>query len=216
MEEGLFHNPTFVQHIAEFAVAAIGHHEGHTEETRPDPMTGAPREVCPVYESIPCQAHQVTYQQAGNAFEFSGVPASFVTDSSGKMLQKLSGQSPQTFISALNEAQQTIGKRPVTGSMLAKMAKGLLQGDAKLRKGKYGDALEAYQKVAEDQEVLEMIRTRAAKRIEALGAAVQAAVEEAAALEPRKAKRALKKLLKQLDAFEEARAACEEALGALD
>lgn len=216
MEEGLFHNPTFVQHISEFAVAAIGHHEGHTEETRPDPLTGVPRQVCPHYGSIPCQAHQVTYQQAGNAFEFRGVPASFVCDSTGKMLQKLSGQSPQAFITALNEAQQTIGKAPITGSMLRKMEKGLYKGDVKLRKGKFKDALKAYTSVAEDEDALDMVKAKAAKRIEALTAAAQAAVDEAASLEPRKAKRALKKLLRELDGFEEAHAACEEALNALD
>ena len=34
MEEGLFHNPTFVDYSRENAVAAIGHGETHSEVSR--------------------------------------------------------------------------------------------------------------------------------------------------------------------------------------
>ena len=116
MEEGLFHNQLFVNHINENAVAAIAHSEGHAEEERVNPLTGAREKVCPRYDSVPCSAHQAVYQSARSGFDASAVPASFVCDPQGKMLAKVPGQAPQAFIDKLNEAQQKLG-RPIAGQI---------------------------------------------------------------------------------------------------
>ena len=217
MEEGLFHNPTFVQHIDEFAVAVIGHGESHAEIEVPDMATKTMKKVCPRYPTIPCEVHVKAASEArqGGGFEFKGVPASFVCDSSGKQLEKVSGMSPQVFITALNNAQQTIGKAPITGSMIAKMQKDLLKGDSYVAKGKFGKAFKSYTKVAEDEKVPEFIRARGAARLEGLKATVMAAVQEAQGMEPKKAKKALKKLKKELKDMPEALEALEQAEGAL-
>ncbi len=212
MEEGLFHNPTFVNYINEFAVAAAGHREGHTLEERVNPLTGKREQVCPVYDSIACDAHQATYQQAGGKFEFNAVPTSFVCQPDGTMIKKVSGMAPNDYIEALKEAQMKIGKPPLTGSAILKMERDLYKGDGKLRSGKFNDALKLYKGVAEDEELPEFVRARADARVAALEEAALAAIEEAKALEPRKAKRELKKLLRNLDDLEEAKAACEAAL----
>lgn len=216
MEEGLFHNQVFVDHISEFAVAVIGHHATHEEVEQVDRRTGAKRKVCPIYGSIPCQAHQTSYSQAGDKFDFKGVPASFVCDSSGAMVSKVSGQAPQQFIEALNQAQQKIGKPPLRGSQVMKLERDLLKGDAALRKGKFKDALKSYQEVADDEKVPEFVRKKANKRVEEVVPAALKAIEEAKALEGAKAKRALKKLEKELADIEEAKAALEEALAELE
>ncbi len=216
MEEGLFHNQVFVDHVSEFAVAVVGHREAHEEVEQVDPRTGVKRTVCPVYGSIPCQAHQTSMSQARGSFDFSGVPASFVCDSSGKLVSKVSGMAPQKFIEALNEAQQKIGKAPLRGSQVMKMERDLLKGDVALRKGKFGDALESYKEVADDEDVPEFVRKKANKRVEGVVPAALKAIEEAKALDGSKAKRALKKLARECDDIEEAKAAVEEALAELE
>ena len=212
MEEGLFHNPVFVQHISEFAVAAIGHSNGHQEVEAVDPRTGQKRQVCPIYGSIPCSAHQATSSQARGNFEFKGVPASFAADAQGKLVSKIEGRSPQAVIDALNEAQMKIGKPPLRGSQIAKLERDLFKGDAQLAKGKFEKAKKEYEGVANDEAIPEFIRKRGRDRLEKLNQAALAAVEAARAEGGSKAKRELKKLLRDLDGIDDAKAACEEAL----
>ena len=215
MEEGLFHNPMFVNYVSENAVAAVGHTEGHTEVERVDPQTGQKSKVCPNYNTIPCSAHQAVYQQSRNAFNFSGVPSSFVCDSSGKELFKDCDGSPQQVIDALTKAQQQIGKKPVTGSMLQKMERDLWKGDAEARKAKFAAALKLYQGVAEDEKSLDLVREKARARVTALGKQALEAVEAAKADE-KKAKTQLKKLVKDLEGLDEAKQAAEAALAELE
>lgn len=216
MEEGLFHNPIFVNHVNEFAVAAVGHSEGHSAEERINPQTGAREQVCPRYDTIPCSAHQAVYQGARNAFQFSAVPSSFIADPSGKMLSEVGGQAPQAFIDKLNEAQQTIGQRPVTGSQIARWMQHVYRGDQKANEGKFKDALKGYQQVADDEEIPEFIRARARARVGTLSQRAAEAIEAASALPASKAKRELKKLIKELKDMDEARAAAEAALAELE
>jgi hypothetical protein len=215
MEEGLFHNPTFVQHMNEFAVSAVGHMEGHTEESRVNPATGATEKVCPHYDTIPCSAHQAVYRGAGNKFEFRGVPACFIADSSGKKLFEIHGQAPQQYIDKINEAQTQSGKRPITGSQIARWQADLVKGDAKIAEGKFKDARTSYQKVADDEKIPEFVRARARARVEGLAAKITAAIDAAKALEPVPAKRELKKLVKALKDFPDELKLAEEALAAL-
>lgn len=216
MEEGLFHNPVFVNHVNEFAVAAVGHMEGHTEEERVNPVTGAREKVCPHYDTIPCSAHQATYQGAGNRFEFSGVPASFIADSSGAKVSEVNGQAPQQFIDKINEAQTKIGQRPITGSQIARWMADVNRGDAKAAQGKFKDALASYNKVVENEDIPEFVRARASQKVTDLNARITAAIDAARALPPVQAKRELKKLVRDLKDFEEAKAAAEAALAELE
>ncbi|MCW8141238.1 MAG: hypothetical protein KIT58_20240 [Planctomycetota bacterium] len=216
MEEGLFHNPVFVNHTNEFAVAAVGHMEGHAERERVNPSTGAREQVCPTYGTIPCAAHQAVYRGASNGFEFRGVPASFITDHTGKQLFQISGQAPQQFIDKLNEAQRQIGQRPITGSQIARWMREVHRGDAKLAEGKFKDALGGYRKVADDASIPEFVRARAREKVEALPGRLLQAVEAARALPANQAKRELKKLVRDLKDFEEAKTAAEAALAELE
>lgn len=216
MEEGLFHNPLFVNHINEFAVAAVGHMEGHTEEERVNPMTGAREKVCPHYDTIPCTAHQEVYRGAGNRFEFSGVPACFIADASGNMVSEVRGQAPQQFIDKINEAQQKIGQRPITGSQINRWMSQVYRGDQKANDGKFKDALKSYQDVADDEAIPQFVRARAQARVEALSQKAMEAIEAARALPASKAKRELKKLIKELKDLEAPRTAAEAALAELE
>lgn len=216
MEEGLFHNPVFVNHITEFAVAVVGHSEAHTMVTRTDPRTGQQVQRCPNYGSIPCSVHQQSMQGARSHFEFRGVPASFVCDSSGAQLDQVQGGAPQQFIDALNRAQQRIGRRPVLGSQIARIERDLLRGDAKMAEGKFRDALRLYQGVAEAEEHPEFIRRRAAARIVALGERATAAIAEARALPPRQARTRLRELVRNLRDCGEHLAAAEAALAEVE
>lgn len=216
MEEGLFHNPIFVNHINEFAVAAVGHMEGHSEEERVNPMTGAREKVCPHYDTIPCTAHQAVYQGARNNFQFSGVPACFIADPQGNKVSEVNGQAPQAFIDKLNEAQQKIGQRPVTGSQITRWMTSVYRGDQKANDGKFKDALKGYQDVAEDEAIPEFVRARARARIEALSQKAMDAIAAARELPASKAKRELKKLIKELKDLEEPRTAAEAALAELE
>lgn len=216
MEEGLFHNPIFVNHINEFAVAAVGHMEGHTEEERVNPVTGAREKVCPHYDTIPCAAHQAVYQGSRNAFDFSGVPACFIADSAGVMVSQVNGQAPQPFIDKINEAQQKIGQRPITGSQIARWMADVNRGDAKATQGKFKDALASYNKVIEDEAIPEFVRARARQKVVDLNARITAAIDAARALAPMQAKRDLKKLVRDLKDFPEAKAAAEAALAELE
>lgn len=215
MEEGLFHNPQFVNYVSENAVACVGHQEGHTEADRVDPLTGQSMKSCPHYESIPCSAHQAVYSQAGGKFEFSSVPKSFVCDASGKMVAEDCDGSPQAVIDALTKAQQQIGKPPITGSAIRRMERDLYKGDADARKGKFASALKLYQGVAEEEKNPAFVREKATARVAALGQQALAAVE-AAKGDPKKAKRELKKLVKELAGLEEAKQAAEAALAELE
>lgn len=216
MEEGLFHNPVFVQYINEFAVAAVGHQEAHSEVEAVDPATGAKRQVCPRYNTIPCSSHQKTYASTGGKFDFKYVPSSFVCDSGGKLVKKVDGQSPQAFIDALTEAQQASGKKPITGSMLAKWDRDLQKGDMSLTKGKLKAAHKSYETVATDESAPEFMRERGQERIAALTAAIEKAIADAKADDPKKGAKALKKLMKELKDMPELLKAAEEALASLD
>ncbi len=216
MEEGLFHNQIFVNHVNEFAVAAVGHMEGHTEEERVNPLTGAREKVCPRYDTIPCTAHQSVYQGSRNNFQFTGVPASFIADPQGNKLFEVNGQAPQAFIDKLNEAQQKIGQRPITGSQIARWMSQVYRGDQKANDGKFKDALKGYQEVADDESIPEFVRARARARVEALSAKAMEAIEAARALPASKAKRELKKLIKELKDLETPRTAAEAALAELE
>jgi hypothetical protein len=216
MEEGLFHNQVFVTHINEFAVAAVGHMEGHTAVERVNPLTGAREQVCPHYNTIPCEAHQAVYTGSRNVFDFSGVPSSFVCDATGHQLFEVNGQAPQAFIDKLNQAQQQIGQRPITGSQIQRMMRDLYRGDAKANEGKFKDALESYQGVADAEANPDFVKARARARIEALAAKVAQAIETARGLAPAAAKRELKKLIRELRDFPEAKAAAEAALAELE
>ena len=215
MEEGLFHNPVFVQFMNESAVSVVGHIEGHTEEERVNPATGAREKVCPHYDTIPCAAHQAVYRSAGNKFEFSGVPACFIADSSGKMITKVQGQAPQQYIDKINEAQAASGQRPITGSQIQRWSSELVKGDAKASEGKFKDARASYQKVVDDEQIPEFIRARARVRVEQLTSKITTAIDAAKALAPMQAKRELKKLVKALKDFPDQLKAAEEALAAL-
>ena len=215
MEEGLFHNQLFVNHINENAVAAIAHSEGHAEEERVNPLTGAREKVCPRYDSVPCSAHQAVYQSARSGFDASAVPASFVCDPQGKMLAKVPGQAPQAFIDKLNEAQQKLG-RPITGSQIQRWMVPLYRGDQKANGGKFKDALKSYRDVAEDEAIPQFVRARAEARLEALSQKAMEAIEAARALPASKAKRELKKLVKELKDLEAPRTAAEAALAELE
>lgn len=216
MEEGLFHNQVFVTHVNENAVAVVGHMEGHTEESRKNPLTGADEKVCPRYDTIPCSAHQACYQGAGSNFQFTGVPASFIALPSGEKFAEVQGQAPQQFIDKLNQAQQKIGQRPILGSQIARWMAGLYDGDRKAAQGKFKDAATAYKKVADDEKIPQFVRAQAAERGTQLGAKVMAAFEAAKAKPPAKAKAELKKLLKEVKDFPEAKAAIEAALAELE
>ena len=216
MEEGLFHNPIFVNHLAENAVAVIGHSQAHSEIEVPDMATRTMKKVCPRYPTIPCSVHTKSMNEARGNFDFKGVPASFVCDSTGKQVEKVMGMSPQKFIDALNNAQIKIGKRPITGSMIMKMEKDLVKGDKSLAKGKYGKALKSYKKVMDNSKNPEFLRERATARIEGLKAKAMEAVQEAQGMPPAKAKKALKKLQKELKDVPEAKAALEQAIEAMD
>jgi hypothetical protein len=145
------------------------------------------------------------------------VPASFVCDSSGKQLEKVGGMSPQKFIDSLKAAQVTIGKPPITGSMIAKWTKDVIKGDQLTAKGKFGKALKSYQKVAENDDAPAFVRAQGAAKIEGLKATVMAAIEEAAALEPKKAKKALKKIQREVKKdMPDAKTAVDEALANLE
>jgi tetratricopeptide (TPR) repeat protein len=216
MEEGLFHNPMFVNHINESAVAVVGHSEGHTEESRRNPMTGADEKVCPHYDTIPCEVHQKVYQDTRSSFDFRGVPACFIALPSGEKFAEVNGQAPQAFIDKLNEAQQKIGQRPILGSQIARWMAGLYDGDRKAAQGKYKDAAAAYKKVADDEKIPQFVRARATERGTALAAKITAAIDEAKAKPPAKAKGELKKLIGQLKDFPEAKAAAEAALAELE
>jgi hypothetical protein len=215
MEEGLFHNPVFVQHMNEFAVCAVGHVEQHTEEERVNTATGAVEKVCPHYDTIPCAAHTAVYRGAGNKFEFRGVPACFIADSSGKKLFEVHGQAPQQYIDKVNEAQAASGQRPITGSQIQRWQADLHRGDAKATEGKYKDARASYQKVVDDSAIPEFVKARARQRIEQLGQKITAAIDSAKALAPVPAKRELKKLVKALKDFPDELKAAEDALAAL-
>ncbi|RMG18608.1 MAG: hypothetical protein D6731_01645 [Planctomycetota bacterium] len=214
MEEGLFHNPVFVNYVNEFAVSVVGHRETHDMIEVVDPRTRERKKVCPRYPTIPCEVHARAASEArqGGGFQFRGVPASFVCDSSGKQLAQVRGMSPQAFIDALKEAQRTIGKPPLTATAIAELERDLLKGDKLLAKGKYAKAHKAYAKVAEDEDLPTFVRARARERLERLEQAARSAVDEARALPPAKAKRALKKLLRELAPFPAAKKAVEEAL----
>jgi hypothetical protein len=196
MEEGLFHNPTFVDYINEFAVAVIGHSGQHAEIERQNPKTGAVEQVCPHYDTIPCSVHNTCSTQARPNFDFRGVPATFVCDPTGKILTKDVPRNPQGTIDALTKAQQTIG--------------------AKLRSGKFKDALKAYQKVLGKDDIPEFILARARQRVEDLQARALEAIAEAQALDAKKAKKQLKKLIKEFKDLEDAKAAAEAALAELE
>ena len=215
MEEGLFHNPVFVNHIAENAIAVIGHGQTHSEIEVPDMATRTMKKVCPRYPTIPCSVHVNSGREARGNFDFRGVPASFVCDSTGKQLEQVKGMSPQKFIDALNSAQVKIGKRPITGSMIAKMEKDLVKGDKSLAKGKFGKAFKAYKKVVDNSKNPEFLRERGTARIEGLKAKAMEAVQEAQGMSPSKAKKALKKLQKELKDMPEAKAALEQAMEAM-
>lgn len=215
MEEGLFHNPMFVNYVSENAVAAVGHSEGHTEVERVDPLTGQPAKVCPNYGTIPCSAHQAVYSQAGNKFQFNTVPKSFVCDSSGTKVAEDCDGSPQQVIDALTKAQQQIGKKPITGSAILRMERDLYRGDAEAKKNKFAAALKLYQGVAGEEKHPEFVREKAQARVAALAQQALAAVEAAQA-EPKKAKKELKKLLKELNGLEQAKEAAEAALAELE
>ena len=172
--------------------------------------------VCPHYGSITCKDHGAVYQEAGNKFEFSGVPSCFVTDSQGNMVSKVAGSSPQKFIDALNEAQQKIGKPPLRGSQIMKYEGELIKGDRDAAKAKFKAALKSYQKVAADEKAPEFIRARANDRLSKLGEAAMTAIQEAQGMEPAKAKKALKKLAKEFKGLPDAAKAAQEALAGLE
>jgi hypothetical protein len=216
MEEGLFHNPIFVDYITENAIAVVGHSGSHAEIEVPDMATRSMKKVCPRYPTIPCTVHDKAAREARSGFEFRGVPASFVCDSSGKELEKVQGMSPQKFIDALTSAQQKIGKRPITRSMVLKLGKDIAKGDKALAKGKFKKAHAAYDKVADNSKLPEFIRAKAKAKSDGMAGTALAAVQAAAGLEPRKAKKALKKLKKEVAAYEEAKAAYDEAMGELE
>lgn len=209
MEEGLFHNPAFVNYINEFAVAAIGHQGSHGEVEQFNPHARKKQKNCPHYNTIPCSAHQAVASGAQGLREGNGMPQSYVTDHTGKKISKV-GRSPGAVTKALQEAQQKIGKKPITGSMLRKMEAGLYKGDKALKKLKFKKALKAYQKVKDGKKTPAFIKKKAEARIAGLQEAALAAIQEAQG--SKKAKATLKKLLKELKDLPEAKKACEEAL----
>lgn len=212
MEEGLFHNPQFVNYINEWAVAAIGHSGKHSEVDHVDRRTRKKSKVCPNYNTIPCSSHQDVSSGASSIREGRGMPQSFVCDNEGKKVKKFRASSPASVIAALQEAQKKIGKKPITGSMIRKLEAGLYKGDKALRKGKFKKALKAYNKVKGGKKTPEFVKAKAEKRIEALKEAALTAVKEAQGLPGKKAKSKLKKLLKEFKDLEEAREAAKEAL----
>ncbi len=168
MEEGLFHNPAFVNYINEFAVAAIGHQGTHGEVEQFNPHAGKKQKNCPNYNTIPCSAHAAVASGAQSIREGNGMPQSFVCDNNGKKIQKLSSRSPGGVTKALQEAQQKIGKKPITGSMIRKMSSGLHKGDKLLKKGKFKKALKAYEKVKDGKKTPAFIKKKAEARVAAL------------------------------------------------
>jgi hypothetical protein len=218
MEEGLFHNQVFVDFITENAVAVIGHGQAHNEVDKVNPRTRKTEKVCPRYPTIPCSVHQKSANEAraSKEFNFKGVPASFVCDSSGKMVEKVGGMSPQKFIDSMTGVIRSSGKRPITGSMIAKMQKDLVKGDKSLAKGKFKKALAAYTKVAENEKYPEFIRARGKAKADGMPEVAMVAVQTALGLAPRKVKTALKKLKKEVAPFAEAKAALDAALAELE
>lgn len=215
MEEGLFHNPIFVQQMSESAVCVVGHTEGHTMEKRRDPVTGVEREVCPHYDTIPCSAHQAGYQASSN-FNFNAVPTSYVCTPDGKEFSKVQGAAPQQVIDQVTACQQKIPERPILGSQLRRWESELVKGDQKLAQGKYEDAKKSYEKVKDDEAILELVRGRAREKLAQLEQRAMADVDKAKALPAAQAKRELKKLVKALAAFPEPKAAAEAALAELE
>ena len=92
----------------------------------------------------------------------------------------------------------------------------LRKAEERAEKGKYKDALKAYQKVLQNKKVPEFVKARARARIVTLGAAATEAVQEAQGLPPAKVKRALQKLLRDLEGLDEAEARAEAALAELE
>jgi hypothetical protein len=219
MEEGLLHNPTFVNYVNENCVAAVGHREAHAEVDRVNPITGATEKVCPHYDTIPCAAHQAVASGASGVDNSNGRPASYVCDPTGAREFELGAQqAPQPIIEKLTAAQGQIHDRPLLGSQVQRMMMDLYRGDHQATQGKWKDALASYRKVADEEKDPQFIRDRATARITALQQQAMAAVERARGLENKnEAKRELKKLQRELrDGFDEAKAAVEAALADLE
>ena len=211
----IIRDPVLIKHVEEFALGVVAAKETHYENEVIDPRTGETLKVCSIYKTIPCAKHIAAARQAGKALKFEQEPMAFVCDSSGAEVFKMNSLIGGEYKAAIDEVIKKSGLRPLTGSALRKLEAGLLKGDAKLSKGKFRDALKAYTKTLEDEKTPELVKARAQARLDALQAAVFAAVEEAKALEPNKAKGALKKLAKEVEGFEQAKAALDAALSEL-
>lgn len=217
MEEGLFHNQTFVQHVNEFSVNVVGHSNPHQAVAQRHPVSGEEMEGCPVYPGIPCQSHVDAYRAAGQRFNFRGTPTSFVCLPSGEKVAEIPGvPSSQKVIDDINAAQQRIGQRPVTGSQVLRMERDLYKGDQKLSQGKLADAREAYQAVASDEALPAFVRRKGEARLARWDAAARKAIEDARALPASRAKRELKRLVKELEDVPELKTLAEEALAAAE
>jgi len=200
------------RHLDEAAVVAVAHPGSHDERTR----GGEPR--CRLYGAIPCAAHHVTADQAAPLFP-DGLPDAprLVVVVDGRVAAELAGDAEADAVrAALADAQAALGGEAYARSAVEEAREDLADGDARVERGRFDDAIRSYRSVADDEAVPPPLRAEARGRLEAVLQAALDAVEQAKALGGRRARKALRRLLREFGDLKAARAAIEEALDAVD
>ncbi|MDQ7780509.1 MAG: hypothetical protein RDV41_12510, partial [Planctomycetota bacterium] len=183
MEQGVLSNKKFGEFINENAIPLFAHYEEkHGTVETVDPRTKEKSTRCKLFSNLTCEQHKKIYQDAGNKFEFSGVPTSFVLKADGTEFKKIGGPSNNKEIEdAVKAAQKELGQGlPYSKYMgfVASLQKGdaLLEGD----KPDYQKAIAEYNKVASMKgKIPGTLTEEAEKRLEKVNELGQAKLTEA-------------------------------------
>lgn len=189
---GAFSSARFVDYVNEWAVPVIGENKGHHEPVKQmDAKTKKPVDRCPRFPTIPCGVHESVFAAAaGSQFVWTSFPAVYVCRPDGEIIvdqKDIREWSGDLIVKKLEEVLKKIGGEPVPRSRLVAVEAELKRGDAYLDKGQFQTAATVYEKVAKDKKLLAVLRKLAEKRLEALDQKELALVEEAKALEDKRA-----------------------------